>query len=214
MLSVSDIQGKWGETNSKNVWEVSGIIAEKANVRRGMKKSPIVLSDGPFGVEWGKGNLTGNMEAGILVWRNRRGEATYCWEKLPGASTKVTHTEGKPATCFTSPPLPIAFLPQAPTKTDFQPSADKFSPRSTNSAASIDTTEITAGMGSSVMNVSRKSSVDIVDEHSDDIAASEMHMLVEMARQRLLAGDVYMSMRYITLAQQVQPLAASFGCNE
>jgi len=34
---------------------------------------------------------------------------------------------------------------------------------------------------------------------------------MEMARNRLMAGDVYMSMRYITLAQQVQPLAASFA---
>jgi hypothetical protein len=210
MFSVSDIQGKWGETNSKNVWQVSGIVAEKANVRRGQKKSPIVLSDGPYGVEWGKGNLTGNIEGGLLVWRNRRGEVTYCWEKLTGASTKATYTEVKP--------LPIAVLPQAPMETDFQTdfqiNMDKLTPRSTNSTASNDTAEITAGMGTLDMNVSRKSSVDIADENADVIAASEMQMLVEMARQRLLAGDVYMSMRYITLAQQVQPLAASFGCTE
>jgi hypothetical protein len=36
-----------------------------------------------------------------------------------------------------------------------------------------------------------------------------MQMLMEMARNRLMAGDVYMSMRYMTLAQQVQPLMAS-----
>jgi hypothetical protein len=49
------------------------------------------------------------------------------------------------------------------------------------------------------------------DESQDTIPVSEMQMLMEMASQRLLAGDVYMAMRYITLAQQVQPLAASFG---
>jgi hypothetical protein len=35
--------------------------------------------------------------------------------------------------------------------------------------------------------------------------------LVEMAGNRLMAGDVYMSMRYITLAQQVQPLISLGG---
>ena len=32
---------------------------------------------------WGSGNLTGNLEDGVLVWRNRRGEVAYRWEKLP-----------------------------------------------------------------------------------------------------------------------------------
>ena len=34
---------------------------------------------------------------------------------------------------------------------------------------------------------------------------------VEMAGNRLMAGDVYMSMRYITLANEVKPLSASLG---
>ena len=37
----------------------------------------------------------------------------------------------------------------------------------------------------------------------DDIAFEEVKMLLEMARNRLMVGDVYTSMRYITLAQQV-----------
>jgi len=49
------------------------------------------------------------------------------------------------------------------------------------------------------------------DSPTDSIAVGEMQMLLEMASQRLLAGDVYMSMRYITLAQQVQPLNASLS---
>jgi hypothetical protein len=32
-----------------------------------------------------------------------------------------------------------------------------------------------------------------------------------MARNRLLAGDVYTAARYITLAQQVQPTFSSFA---
>jgi hypothetical protein len=43
-------------------------------------------------------------------------------------------------------------------------------------------------------------------DQPDSIAVAEMQMLVEMAGKRLMAGDVYMGMRYITLAQQVQPL--------
>jgi hypothetical protein len=53
-----------------------------------------------------------------------------------------------------------------------------------------------------------------VDGKPEDIAVAEMKMLVEMAGNRLMAGDVYTSMRYITLAQQVQqvaPLSGSFG---
>ena len=42
----------------------------------------------------------------------------------------------------------------------------------------------------------------------------EIKMLVEMAGKRLLAGDVFMSMHYINLAQQVQPLSASFSYDE
>jgi hypothetical protein len=49
-----------------------------------------------------------------------------------------------------------------------------------------------------------------MDEHPAAIAVAEMKMLMEMAANRLLAGDVYTSMRYISLANQVQPLVASF----
>ena len=45
----------------------------------------------------------------------------------------------------------------------------------------------------------------------DDIAFEEVKMLLEMARNRLMVGDVYTSMRYITLAQQVQPIIPSSG---
>ena len=45
-----------------------------------------------------------------------------------------------------------------------------------------------------------------MEEQPDDVAVAEMKMLMEMARSRLLVGDVQMSMRYITLAQQVRPL--------
>jgi hypothetical protein len=50
-----------------------------------------------------------------------------------------------------------------------------------------------------------------VEGKPDDIAVAEMKMLVEMAGNRLMAGDVYMSMRYITLAQQVQPVINPVG---
>jgi hypothetical protein len=55
-----------------------------------------------------------------------------------------------------------------------------------------------AGMGSMVMH-----SNDVFDGH----AVEEMKTLVEMAANRLLTGDVYMSMRYIALAQQIQPMS-------
>jgi hypothetical protein len=51
----------------------------------------------------------------------------------------------------------------------------------------------------------------LAEDQQGEVAVAEMKMLMEMARNRLLAGDVYTSMRYITLAQQVQPLVASFG---
>merc|ERR1719353_2183720 len=96
VLSVNDIQGQWSEMNTTDVWEVNGIVVEKANVPKGLKKRPIVLNDGPEGVMWGSGNLTGNLEDGVLVWRNRRGEVAYSWEKcaekskgLPSAKTAV-----------------------------------------------------------------------------------------------------------------------------
>jgi hypothetical protein len=84
-------------------------------------------------------------------------------------------------------------------------SIEKLTPRSTSSGLSNETTEITAEIGSSAMYTSH------VEEQPDDVAVAEMKVLMEMARNRLLVGDVYMSMRYITLAQQVQPLVASLG---
>lgn len=50
-----------------------------------------------------------------------------------------------------------------------------------------------------------------LDYQQNEIAFGEVQMLLEMARNRLLAGDVYTSMRYITLAQQVQPNLNSVG---
>merc|ERR1719326_1522142 len=83
MLSVCAIQGKWCEENTTNMWEVSGIVAQRTKVPRAQMK-PVVLNDGPAGIEWGRGNLKGNLEDGVLVWRNRRGEAVYCWTKVEG----------------------------------------------------------------------------------------------------------------------------------
>merc|ERR1719478_911189 len=88
VLSVTDIQGKWREKSSRSVWKVTGIVVEKAGVPR-LQKQPVVLSDGPNGVAWGNGNLTGNLEDGWLVWRNRRGETTYCWKKLDGSKEEM-----------------------------------------------------------------------------------------------------------------------------
>merc|ERR1719235_947623 len=84
-------------------------------------------------------------------------------------------------------------------------SEEKLTPRSTGSGTTNETTEITAELGNSGMLTIP------MEEHPDDVAVAEMKMLMEMARSRLLVGDVYMSMRYITLAQQVRPLSASFS---
>jgi hypothetical protein len=203
MLSVCDIQGQWREKNTSNIWIVSGIVAERAKRPKGQKK-PIVLSNGPQGVEWGNGNLKGSLEDGWLVWRNRRQEATYCWKKLENindiplpeplpAPRKVKRTP--PATSPPPPPLPL----KPHTKEDQ-------SPRSTNSAGTNDTAALAAGMAA--MGVSNLPGMDgnSADGQPDGIAVAEMKMLVEMAGNRLMAGDVYMGMRYITLAQQVQPV--------
>jgi hypothetical protein len=200
MLSVCDIQGQWRETNTQKVWVVNGIVAESKK-KTMVKQKPIVLSDGPTGVEWGNGNLKGSMEDGCLVWRNRRGEATYSWKKLEGpseATRSAPMTEAEKPQHITT----IASLPQVPTKTN---SKENPSPRSTNSGTSDETAEMTAAMGNLAVIANH------VDTDQNDIATAEIQMLVELARNRLLAGDVYMSMRYITLAQQVQPLSASFG---
>jgi hypothetical protein len=195
MLSVCDIQGEWREENTKNVWVVNGIIAERKKVPRAQKK-PIALSDGPAGVEWGNGNLKGNIEDGLLVWRNRRGESTYRWTKMEDPS----HLTERMPPAVRIPA--IASGRQLPTKTNFQ-KMESQSPRSTNSGASNETAEMLAGMMSLQMAASN------ADEHPTAIAVAEMKMLMEMAANRLLAGDVYTSMKYITLANQVQPMNAS-----
>jgi hypothetical protein len=177
---------------------VNGIVAEKVNRPKGQKKSTIVLSDGPDGVMWGKGNLTGHMENGVLVWRNRRGEAAYSWEKLVSKAEVTRPAQKTGAAEVKQIPL-IHVTPQASRKN----SSDKLSPRSTASGTSHETAEMMPGAGSPVMQASH------VDEQPDYVAVAEMQMLMEMARNRLMAGDVYMSMRYMTLAQQVQPLMAS-----
>ena len=88
VLSVTDIQGKWSNKSSRSVWKVTGIVVEKAGVPK-QQKQPVVLSDGPTGVVWGNGNFTGNLENGWLVWRNRRGEASYRWKKLEGSKEEM-----------------------------------------------------------------------------------------------------------------------------
>ena len=44
----------------------------------------------------------------------------------------------------------------------------------------------------------------------DEIAASEMDKLLEMASNRLLAGDFSMSMRYLSLAQQITTASSGY----
>ena len=80
-------------------------------------------------------------------------------------------------------------------------SVEKLTPRSTGSGGmSNETPKITAELGNSAMFTIP------TEEQPDEVAVAEMKMLMEMARSRLLVGDVQMSMRYITLAQQVRPL--------
>jgi hypothetical protein len=210
MMSVRDIQGQWREKDNLNIWTVNGIVAERAKRQKAQKK-PIVLSDGPHGVEWGNGNLKGNFEDGYLVWRNRRGECTYCWKKLekdvelPIAVEEIPMSRKVKRTppVVSPPPLPIAAQ-----KITSQAKTEDNSPRSTNSAGTTETAALAATLGNLAMDVNNASNA---DGQPDGIAVAEMKMLVEMAGNRLMAGDVYMGMRYITLAQQVQPLVHSFG---
>jgi hypothetical protein len=192
MLSVRDIQGQWREASTRNEWTVDGIIVERAKGKKGQKKAKaIVLTDGPAGIEWGNGNLFGNFEDGCLVWRNRRGEATYSWQKLEGEVEPMT--AGPVAKDAAMPALPFAVK---------RPSKEDLSPRSTNSGTSNETAAMTAE--SLAMSLSQ------FQPKEDEVAFAEVKMLLEMARSRLMAGDVYTSMRYITLAQQVQPLVSTF----
>jgi hypothetical protein len=202
-LSVCDIQGQWREKDTQKVWSVNGIVAERKKQTM-VKQKPIVLSDGPAGVEWGNGNLKGSMEDGWLVWRNRRGEATYSWKKLE-SPIEATRTESQTEAAKPQHNPPIASSLHVPTKTNSQTKTENPSPRSTTSGTSNETAELTAGMGNLA------AMADPVGANPDGIATAEVQMLIELARNRLLAGDVYMSMRYITLAQQVQPVSASFG---
>jgi hypothetical protein len=207
MVSVRDIQGQWREKATQNVWIVSGIVAERAKRPKAQKK-PIVLSDGPSGVEWGNGNLKGTFEDGWLVWRNRRNEITYCWKKIENSSDLVA-TEPAPITAGrkVARKPPITAPPPVPMRAAFKKTEDQ-SPRSTNSSAeSTETAAMAAGMA--LMN--QQSTVPGAEGKPDDIAVAEMKMLVEMAGNRLMAGDVYMSMRYITLAQQVQPVIGGYS---
>jgi hypothetical protein len=196
MVSVRDIQGLWCETGSENEWNVDGIVVERAKGSKGQKKKPIVLSDGPAGVEWGNGNLIGNLEDGCLVWRNRRGDATYHWSKGDGVVAPAA-----PMLDTLPPMLPI----QLPIKVQKQNNKDDLSPRSTNSAQSKETDEMAAGVAGLMLNAGT------LEPPTDEIIFAEVKMLLEMARNRLMAGDVYTSMRYITLAQQVQPTFSSFA---
>jgi type IV secretory pathway VirB10-like protein len=164
----------------------------------------------------------------LLVWRNRRGEATYCWKKLEepkeeiheelkAAEPKAMQTRAIPQ--VPSPPIPK--VKQAPAKQNF-PNLEEQSPRSTNSS---DTAELTAAdrRQSKHMNAAETAEMKAagfgvtagpVGDKQDAIAMKEVKMLVEMAGKRLLAGDVFMSMHYINLAQQVQPLSSSFSYDE
>jgi hypothetical protein len=227
MISVRDIQGEWREESTQKVWIVNGIVADRAK-RPKSQKMPIVLSDGKDGVEWGNGNLKGNIEDGCLVWRNRRGEATYNWKKIgePGTTEVQSDPESPVKKGRRTPPL--ATPPPLPTKTSMKTktadSAEQ-SPRSTTSGTSAETAAWLGSLptadglpglrrdsttsGTSAETAALLGSLPTAPadgQGQDDIAVAEMKMLVEMARQRLMAGDVYMSMRYITLAQQVQPL--------
>jgi hypothetical protein len=207
VLSINDIQGQWSEMHTAEVWEVSGIVAEKGTRPKGQRKRPIVLNDGPEGVTWGSGNLTGSLEDGVLVWRNRRGEVTYCWEKLEekAKGMQPARKTGTPEARKTSQVhMPDTDSVRTPSRKN---SVEKLTPRSTSSGMSNETTEITAEIGSSANPyLAPLIPTGNLEEQPDDVAVAEMKMLMEMASNRLLVGDVYMSMRYITLAQQVRPL--------
>merc|ERR1719199_678331 len=171
VLSVNDIQGQWNEMNGSDMWEVNGIVAEKTTVSKGQRKRPIVLNDGPDGVMWGSGNLTGNMENGVLVWRNRRGEVSYCWEK--GAEKTKGMPQAKKTGVAKARPNPVSVPPPSSTN-----SMEKLTPRSTASGMSSKTTEIMAEIGNSAM------STNITEEQPDEVALAEMQMFMEMARSR------------------------------
>jgi hypothetical protein len=51
---------------------------------------------------------------------------------------------------------------------------------------------------------------EIAAPEMDEIAASEMNKFLEMASNRLLAGDFATSMRYLTLAQQITTASSSY----
>merc|ERR1719506_610574 len=111
-----------------------------------MSSKPVVLSDGPNGVEWGSGNLKGNMEGGYLVWRNRHGEATFFWNKV-GCLSTVPHAELTTIAGTTNQAPPS----KVPTKPHVEVKAENNSPRSTNSTRDptpIDPVEMRATMES------------------------------------------------------------------
>merc|ERR1719473_2186724 len=160
-------RAQWREKSTQNVWIVSGIIAERAKRQKAQKK-PIVLSDGPQGVEWGNGNLKGSFEDGMLVWRNRRGEATYCWKKFQNnvevpageAPVPITKKVKRTPPVMSPPPLPINPIgpppakPSAPAVAKAVAKAEDLSPRSTNSAGTTETAALSVGLGNLVLDAS------------------------------------------------------------
>lgn len=199
VLSVVEIQGNWREKDTEKIWNVNGIVAERVKQPKNQMK-PVVLTDGPGGVEWGNGNLKGNLEFGCIVWRNRRGDATFFWEKLEEKSD-ITRTEKVTAAKTAKCTAPLASRNRAPPKPI---KMENQSPRSTISDTSNETAEMAAGMGSLVMDSNR------LGTGLDAYAFDEVKTLLAMAGDRLLAGDVYLSMKYIELAQQIQPCTDSF----
>jgi hypothetical protein len=203
MASVCDIQGRWRETVTQKIWIVDGICAQDATHQQ--DKNQIVLSDKPTGgIVWGKGNLIGRIEDGVLVWRSRQGESRFCWERLKdqnGATETTAERKAKVVLPIAQPtPLqvgPIGLPLQEPHWT----MCENQSPRSTNSATSNETAAITAGMGTYAVNAN---SGNTHGTKAEDAVIEEIKMLLEMAGHCLMAGDVCMSMRYTNLAQQVQ----------
>jgi len=109
------------------------------------------------------------------------------------------------------PAFPIAAPPKrVPAKPHVEVKVKNNSPRSIDrdsvtSIASIETVEMSAHM-ESLMNASPAWHANPEDE----IAASEMDKLLEMASNRLLAGDFSMSMRYLSLAQQITTASSGY----
>jgi len=204
-VSVRDIQGYWCEKSTDTEWTVDGIVVEISKGSKTQKRNhkSIVLTDGPAGIEWGNGNLIGSLEDGCLVWRNRRGEASYYWQRADG-KREAKRTEPKPVARKSKDTLyPMKPLP---TKISLQTTKEDSSPRSTNSATSNETAAVTAGMAGLMMNAGHH-----LQSQSDEATFGEVAILLEMAHNRLMAGDAATSLQFFQLAQQVKPPVALFG---